>query len=53
MRSILIIYTGGTIGMTKNPESGSLAPFNFDQILEEVPELKNLVLIWKQFHLNL
>lgn len=40
MRSILIIYTGGTIGMTKNPESGSLAPFNFDQILEEVPELK-------------
>ncbi|MBN1112793.1 MAG: type I asparaginase [Bacteroidales bacterium] len=38
--SILIIYTGGTIGMKKNPATGSLAPFNFDQIHEEVPELK-------------
>ena len=39
-KSILIIYTGGTIGMTNNAETGFLAPFNFDQILEEVPELK-------------
>jgi len=38
--SILIIYTGGTIGMMKNPATGSLAPFNFEQILDEVPELK-------------
>lgn len=38
--SILIIYTGGTIGMKENPETGALVPFNFDQILEEVPELK-------------
>ncbi|MFO8020845.1 MAG: asparaginase [Perlabentimonas sp.] len=37
---ILIIYTGGTIGMKENPETGALAPFNFNQILEEVPELK-------------
>jgi L-asparaginase len=38
--SILIIYTGGTIGMKQNPETGALAPFNFEQIEQEVPELK-------------
>ena len=38
--SILIIYTGGTIGMKLDPQSGALAPFNFQQIVEEVPELK-------------
>jgi L-asparaginase len=37
--SILIIYTGGTIGMVQRPLSGTLAPVKFDQILEEVPEL--------------
>lgn len=39
-RSILLIYTGGTIGMKQDPESLALKPFNFNQILEEVPELK-------------
>lgn len=38
--SILLIYTGGTIGMKQDPESSALVPFNFNQILEEVPELK-------------
>lgn len=38
--SILIIYTGGTIGMKENPETGALTPFNFEQIMLEVPELK-------------
>lgn len=38
--SILIIYTGGTIGMKQNPETGALVPFNFEQIEQEVPELK-------------
>ncbi|MCL3782381.1 asparaginase [Prolixibacteraceae bacterium JC049] len=37
--SILIIYTGGTIGMVQKPETGSLAPVKWDQIVEEVPEL--------------
>lgn len=37
--SILIIYTGGTIGMVQHPESGMLAPVKFDKIVEEVPEL--------------
>jgi L-asparaginase len=39
--SILIIYTGGTIGMVKNPETGSLSPFDFSHISEQVPELKS------------
>lgn len=38
--SILIIYTGGTIGMVQHPQTGTLAPVKFDQILDEVPELK-------------
>lgn len=37
--AILMIYTGGTIGMKADPVDQTLKPFNFDQILEEVPEL--------------
>jgi L-asparaginase len=37
--SILIIYTGGTIGMVQRPQTGTLAPVKFDQIKDEVPEL--------------
>ncbi|MDP4187244.1 MAG: type I asparaginase [Bacteroidota bacterium] len=38
--SILIIYTGGTIGMVHNAETGVLTPFNFKQISDQVPDLK-------------
>ncbi|MBQ8453754.1 MAG: type I asparaginase [Bacteroidaceae bacterium] len=38
--NVLLIYTGGTIGMRENPETGALESFNFDLILEEVPELR-------------
>ena len=38
--SVLLIYTGGTIGMVENPETGALEAFNFDQLIENVPELK-------------
>jgi L-asparaginase len=38
--SVLIIYTGGTIGMVEDYATGTLSPFNFHQIMEEVPELK-------------
>lgn len=38
--SVLLIYTGGTIGMIENPESGALENFNFDHLLKHVPELK-------------
>lgn len=34
-----MIYTGGTIGMKQDPKDQTLKPFDFDQILEEVPEL--------------
>ena len=37
--SILLVYTGGTIGMKEDPCDGTLRPFNFDSLLEEVPEL--------------
>ena len=38
--SILMIYTGGTIGMKQDPRDQTLKPFDFNQILEEVPELE-------------
>ncbi len=37
---ILLIYTGGTIGMRENPETGALENFNFNLLLDEVPELR-------------
>ena len=37
--SILLIYTGGTIGMKEDPVLQALIPFDFSQILDEVPEL--------------
>ena len=38
--SILIIYTGGTIGMVKDSHTNSLVPLDFKQITNQVPELK-------------
>lgn len=42
--SILLIYTGGTIGMRQDPSDQTLKPFDFSQILQEVPELKKFAL---------
>ncbi len=39
--SILIIYTGGTIGMRRN-ENGTLVPFDFNTIEQEFPSVRNL-----------
>lgn len=39
---ILIIYTGGTIGMIENPETGSLEPFDFEYLIDNVPKIKRL-----------
>ena len=39
---ILLIYTGGTIGMVKDFETNSLRAFNFDNLLVRIPELKQL-----------
>ena len=38
--SILIIYTGGTIGMVNDPVTGSLVPIDFSHISDQVPELR-------------
>ena len=40
--SILLIYTGGTIGMIENPETGVLESFNFQHLQDNMPELKKL-----------
>ncbi len=37
--NILLIYTGGTIGMIKDTKTNSLHPFNFENLLEQLPEL--------------
>lgn len=39
---ILLIYTGGTIGMQKDFETGALKAFNFSKLLQKIPELKQL-----------
>ncbi|PIF61075.1 asparaginase [Flavobacterium sp. 11] len=39
---ILLIYTGGTIGMRKDFETGALKAFNFSKLLQRIPELKQL-----------
>lgn len=38
--SVFLIYTGGTIGMIENPKTGALETFNFDHLLQYIPELK-------------
>lgn len=37
--NVLLVYTGGTIGMSRNESTGALEPFNFEHLLSKVPEL--------------
>lgn len=39
---ILIIYTGGTIGMIKNRETGSLSSVDFAHVYDHIPELNRV-----------
>jgi len=39
---ILLIYTGGTIGMIHDSESGSYIPFDFENLQVQIPELSQL-----------
>ena len=39
---ILLIYTGGTIGMVKDYKSNALKAFDFENIKIKIPELKLL-----------
>lgn len=45
---VLIIYTGGTFGMTHD-KSGALIPFDFSSIVEHLPTIKNLGLAFSVF----
>lgn len=39
---VLLIYTGGTIGMGCNPNTGALEPLDFDHLSDNLPELKQI-----------
>lgn len=39
---ILLIYTGGTIGMVKDYKTGALRTFDFDKLLKHIPEINHL-----------
>ena len=39
---ILIVYTGGTIGMIEDPATHTLRPFNFNHLIDNVPKVKML-----------
>ena len=39
---ILMIYTGGTIGMIENPDTRALEPFDFDHLIDNVPKIRML-----------
>ncbi len=41
-RSVLVIYTGGTIGMIKDASTGILAPFDFGQLQKQIPEISQI-----------
>jgi L-asparaginase len=45
--NILLIYTGGTIGMVENSVTGSLEAFNFSHLNSHMPELQRL-----KFHVD-
>ncbi|NRD18919.1 asparaginase [Winogradskyella eckloniae] len=40
--NILLVYTGGTIGMVKDVASGALKAFDFTSLLDKIPELRLL-----------
>ena len=40
--NVLLIYTGGTIGMINDPITGALKAFDFSHLHEQIPELKRM-----------
>lgn len=42
MNSVLIIYTGGTIGMMADPRTGALRPMDLEHLEDQVPELERI-----------
>ena len=41
-KKVLLIYTGGTIGMVPDPATGVLRPFSLDALMQRIPELNEL-----------
>jgi len=39
---VLLIYTGGTIGMGTNPKTHAMEPLDYNQLLKHVPEIKQI-----------
>lgn len=42
MADIVLIYTGGTIGMVKDYQTGSLRPYDFEELIKNIPEINQL-----------
>lgn len=40
--SVLLIFTGGTISMAENPQTGALSPLDFNRMKEYIPELRQI-----------
>lgn len=40
--SVLLLFTGGTISMAEDPQTGALRPIEFDKLLQFIPELERL-----------
>ena len=52
MPNVLLIYTGGTIGMVKNPATGAHEPLDFNHLVSHVPELSQLQVSITTLQLN-
>lgn len=50
--SVLLIYTGGTLGMVKDKETNTLAPYDFTEILANIPEIERLDFAISQLSLS-
>ena len=49
---VLLIYTGGTIGMGRNPITQALEPLDFSHLVENLPEFKYLDTGIDTYHFN-
>ena len=50
--NILIVYTGGTIGMIENPQTHALQPFDFRHLIDNVPKIKMLDIESRTYSFN-
>lgn len=49
---ILIVYTGGTIGMIEDTRTKALRPFDFTHLIENVPKIKMLDYVIDNYQFN-